>query len=79
MTRTLTIAGLRWRHHGPSFYELEGFPCVEVAYLGEPAGPAAGQWFLFLADDDGSIRVRSFDRRDDACAMVAEAFTRAPT
>ena len=73
MTRTLIIAGLQWRHHGPSFLELIGYPEVEVCYLGDGAPDDTNQWFLFLADGD-DIRIRDFPSRDAACRMVAEAF-----
>ena len=73
MTRQLTIAGLQWRHHGPSFFELAGYPGIEVAYLGEGAPGEANQWFTFAAIDNGEIHVASFPSRDAACAAVAEA------
>lgn len=71
---TLTIAGLQWRHHGPSFYELAGFPQIEVAYLGDGSPEQGPQWFLFLAHESGAIDIREFASRDEACRMVAEAF-----
>lgn len=75
MPRPVSIAGLQWHHHGPSFYELQGFPQIEVAYLGIPGEPTGADWFLFLNHADGSIQVSPHASRDAACAMVARAFS----
>lgn len=72
MTSPRTIAGLQWQPHGPSFWELVGFPSVEVAYLGAGLPDEGPQWFLFL-EDQGNIQIRAFDSRDDACGFVSEA------
>lgn len=70
------IHGLTWRSRGPSYFELEGYPVVNVCYLGATGRGADGAnaWFLHCPDDRGEPMIRGFKSRDEACAMVAEAF-----
>lgn len=61
--KLLILAGLQWRAHSPSRFELVGLP-VWLAFNGH-------HWFVATS---GTWGERAFTRRDEAAAMVAKAY-----
>lgn len=66
-----TLQGLSFDIPSPSHFELvlpqPKLDRVCIAYLGD-------QWRLFHQDPTGNVGTRRFASRDDAVAMVAQAF-----
>lgn len=63
---TRTLSGLQWHAISPSFYELAGFPSIDLSFVGDI-------WYLHCPDEQGEPRMQPFASRDAAAAMVAEA------
>lgn len=63
---TRTLQGIAFRVVSPSFYELAGYPEVDISFVGDC-------WFLHVPGEDGEPRLRAFPTRDAAVEMVARA------
>lgn len=79
-----TVNGVPFCIDSPSFWQVD--PAVtrghtiDVSFLGADPLPAdaapAECWCLFFGKPDGSVFTRLFPRREDAIAMLAQAFGR---
>ncbi len=58
-----TIHGLTYSVISPSFYELRGFPEIDIAYVGDT-------WLLHVPREDGSPAMQPFKSLDEAAAFV---------
>ncbi len=61
---TRTLHALRYNVISPSFYELAGFPQIDIAYVGDT-------WLLHVPREDGSPAMQPFKSLDEAAAFVA--------
>ncbi len=61
---TRTLHALTYNVISPSFYELAGFPQIDIAYVGDT-------WLLHVPRADGSPAMQSFKSLDEAAAFVA--------
>ena len=59
--------GLTYEVISPSFWQLKGYP-VDISFLGDT-------WLLSLPGKDHEPIYSYFHSREEACAMIATAFT----
>ena len=68
---TRTIAGLRYRIHSPSHYELvhgqDSADQVHVCYVG------GQQWMVYYVHADDQVSNKAFASRDDAMTLLSLA------
>lgn len=78
-----TLQGLSFDIPSPSHLELvlpqPHLDRICIAFLGGTglASEGGADWWLFHQDATGNVGTKRFDTRDDAVAMVAQAFQNA--
>jgi len=64
---TKTVSGVVYEIISPSFWQLKGYP-VDISFLGD-------KWLLACpANEPGETLFRYFPTREEACAMISQAF-----
>ena len=69
---TFILAGLQWEVPSPSHFRLAPWQysrpvIIDVSFLGD-------QWCLFFKTETGEVLTRAFPTRDQAIAMIVDAF-----
>jgi hypothetical protein len=63
---TKIACGLTYEVISPSFWQLKGYP-VDISFLGDT-------WLLSLPGKDEEPIYSYFHSREEACAMISQAF-----